>query len=82
MKKKYYTYQMSCSFQMQYTFSQDELVKASEGDENDFEPSDGSLINLQNEMREYLSQKWSVSDVEVDAEFDSLLGVIEGNERI
>ena len=80
MKKKYYTYKMLCSFHMQYTFTEKELVEAGEGDENDFEPSDDSLINIQNEMREHLSQKWSVSDVEVDAEFDSLLGVIEDDE--
>ena len=77
MKKKSYTYRLICSFEMPYSFSEDEVIEADGGDENDLDPTDEVLINLQNELKEHLLEKWSVEKVDVDADFDDLLGIEE-----
>jgi len=77
MKKKSYTYRLICSFEMPYSFSEDEVIEADGGDENDFEPTDDVLINLQNELKLHLLKKWSVEKVDVEADFDDLLGIEE-----
>ncbi len=77
MKKKSYTYRLICSFEMPYSFSEDEVIEAGEGGKNDLEPIDDVLINLQNELKLHLLKKWSVEKVDVDADFDDLLGIEE-----
>jgi len=62
---------------MPYSFSEDEVIEADGGDENDFEPTDDVLINLQNELKLHLLKKWSVEKVDVEADFDDLLGIEE-----
>lgn len=65
---------------MQHTFTEDEVVQSDEGRENDMEPSDEALLALKNEIEEDLCQNWTVDKVDVDAEFDMLLGIMEFDE--
>ena len=77
--EKYYTYRVSVSFNLQYTFKENEVQSAEGegGDENDFEPTDEALIELEKEIEEYLLENYPVDTVEAWAEVDDLLGVNE-----
>ena len=80
MKKKLYTYKVLCSFEMQFTFTEDEVVQDDGGNDGEMEPSDDALIALQEEISEELSQHWIVDKVDAYAEFDNLLGIMDCDE--
>jgi hypothetical protein len=73
--KKFYTYSVSVSFDMQYTFGEDEIQQAEEGGKNDFDPTDKALADLESELKEYLSQNYCIRSIEAFTDFDSLLGI-------
>jgi len=75
--KKHYTYNLSVSFRMQFTFTEDEVKPSEEGGPKDRDPSSRSLENLEKELGEYLGQNYAVDDVEVWGDFDELLGIDE-----
>lgn len=66
---------VNVSFGTQYTFPENEVEPAAEGDEEDREPTEAALSKLEDEIREYLEQMYSVHELEVWADFDSLLEV-------
>ena len=72
---RHYTFNLLCSFRMQFTFTEKEVQPDPDGDEKDFEPTDEALRALEQEVAEHLGQNYAVSDVEVDADSDSLIGV-------
>lgn len=72
---KSYTYSVTCSFQLQYTFTQDEVEQAKEGGDGDFDPSADALEKLAAEIGDCVAEQFTVSEVEAWADFDSLLGV-------
>lgn len=72
---KSYTYQVRCTFTVQFTFSEREIKSAEEGTEGDVDPTQEALDELAAELQEYLSQNYAVSDVQAHADFDDLLGV-------
>jgi hypothetical protein len=74
---KFYTYNVSFSFEMQFTFPASDVEPASEGGKNDFDPTDEALSALEKEVKEYLSENYTIGDIEAFADFDSLLGVTE-----
>lgn len=76
--KKLYTFNVSFSFEMQFTFTSSDVQPAEEGGENDFDPKDEALAALVKEVEEYLAQEYPVNNVEAFADFDSLLGIREG----
>ena len=73
--EKLYTYNVLVSFQMQYTFREDEVEHAEEGDERDLDPTGEAIANLEEELTEYLGQNYAVEKVDAFADF--LLGVVE-----
>ena len=75
--EKYYTYNVSVSFDMQFTFNEKDVQPSDGGDENDFDPSDQALLDLEKELEDYLSQNYSIDEIEAWANFDNLLGVNE-----
>ena len=76
--EKYYTYSVLMSFNMQFTFIGKEVQPSDEGGENDFDPTDQALIDLEKELEDYLSQNYNaIEKVEAYADFDNLLGVEE-----
>jgi hypothetical protein len=72
---KSYTYQVHCTFTVQFTFSERAIKATEEGTEGDVDPTQEALDGLATELQEYLSQNYSVSDVQAHADFDDLLGV-------
>lgn len=72
---KSYTYQVHCTFTVQFTFSEREVKAAEEGTEGDVDPTQEALDGLAAELQECLSQNFSVTDVQAHADFDDLLGV-------
>ena len=76
-KERLYTFDVSFSFSMQFTFTEKEVQPSEEGGENDVDPTDEALAELEQEIKEYLSEQYSVSGFEIFADFDSLLGVEE-----
>lgn len=75
--EKLYTFLVSVSFEMQFTFNEKEIVHAEDGDENSVDPSERALSKLEREVAKYLSQQYPVEKVEAFAEFDNLLGILE-----
>lgn len=72
---RHYTFSVLCSFHMQFTFTEKEVQPDPDGGKKDFEPTDKALRALEEELAECLGQNYVVTDVEVDADSDSLLGV-------
>jgi len=75
--EKSYTFTVSVSFEMEFTFRESEVQPAEEGGENDIDPTDEALADLESELKEYLSQEYPIEKIEAFADFDSLLGVDE-----
>lgn len=76
-----YTYHVHCSFRLQFTFSQDEVVAAEEGKEGDLDPTQAALDGLASDLQECLTENFAVTDVQVHADFDDLLGVIADDDK-
>jgi phage gp36-like protein len=78
-KERFYTYNVSVTFNMQFTFNEKEVQPSSEsgegGDSDEFDPTDKALADLEQEIKEYLSERYPVKDVEAFADSDELLGV-------
>ena len=72
---KHYTFNVSVTFNMQYTFTSSEVQPAEEGGCNDVDPSDEALAALAKEIEEYLSINYPINDIEVFSDFDDLLGI-------
>ena len=77
MAKKLFTYNVSVSFQMPFTFSESEVEPSEEGDDGDMTPTDATLDSLAKEVEECLSENFVIDKVEACADFDDLLGVEE-----
>lgn len=75
--KKFYTFKVSFSFDMQHTFDESEVQPAEEGDEDDLDPTDEALAALAEEIKEHLEKQYMISNIEACADFDTLLGVLE-----
>jgi hypothetical protein len=75
MAKKHFTYNVSISFQMQYTFTESEVEQSDEGDEGDLSPSEEALEALEQEIARHLADRFGeVREIEAWADFDDLLG--------
>lgn len=76
MSKKHFTYNVACSFNMQFTFPESDVEQSDEGDEGNMSPTDLALESLGKEIEECLGEQFGgVTNVEVCADFDDLLGV-------
>lgn len=76
---KHYTFNLTCSFTMQFTFTNQQVQRDADGGDGDVEPTDAALIQLEAEMKEYLQQAYPVADkVEIFADSDDLLGNDDG----
>lgn len=69
-----FNFNVSVSFEMQYTFSADEVQPDYEGNADDYEPSESALAGLTQELEDWLGQMYSVDSVDVNTESDQFLG--------
>jgi hypothetical protein len=72
---KHYTFNVVCSFTMQFTFTEYEVQPGSDGSESDVVPLDSELTKIEVELRNLLSQHYSVGEVDLYAGSDALLGI-------
>jgi len=75
--EKHYTYMVTVTFDMQFTFAEDEVEPTDGGDTGDFDPTEDALRALEKELEECIGNCCSVSKIEAYADCDSLLGVDE-----
>ena len=69
-----YTFTVACTFCMQYTFREDEVQPDEGGGAEDFEPTDETLLSLEQEIKEKLQDIWGgVTDVDASADSESLI---------
>lgn len=73
----HYTFRVHVYFEIQYTFTGAEVQHECGGAPSDVEPTEKALADLQNEMQEYVGGNYSVDELEVDADSDDLLGIID-----
>jgi hypothetical protein len=76
-RKKIYTYDVMCSFSLQYSFTESEVEPDPEGGKGDFIPTDEAIHNLEKELTEAIGFNYCVSNFQVDVESDQLLGTSE-----
>ncbi|MEP7282789.1 MAG: hypothetical protein ABI696_12485 [Rubrivivax sp.] len=69
-----YTYNVTCSFTVQYTFTENEVEQAVEGGEGDLDPTSVALAEMAAEVRDCLADRFGIVEVEAWADFDELLG--------
>ena len=75
--ERFHTFIVSFDFKMQYTFTEKNVQPSEEGGEDNIDPTDKALAELEQEITEYLSYNYVVSEVRAYADFDSLLGTDE-----
>lgn len=75
-RKKIYTYNVICSFNVQYSFTESEVEPDPEGDKGDFIPTDEAIRNLEKVLTEAIGLNFSVTNLQADVESDQLLGII------
>jgi len=73
--KKIYTFNVICSFNLQYSFSETEVEPDPEGGKGDFIPTDEAIENLEKELTEAIENNYPITDFQVDVDSDQLLGV-------
>jgi hypothetical protein len=75
---KHFTFNIRCVFEMQFTWpaSQVEDAAGMDGreDDSEAEPTGDALVALENELHEYLSQRYPVSKVRIPENKLLLLG--------
>jgi hypothetical protein len=75
--ERYHTFTVSVDFKIQFTFTEKDVELSEEGGEDNIDPTDKALAELEQEITEYLSNNYVVSGVNAYADFDSLLGTDE-----
>ena len=75
--KPIYTYLVTCSFRLQYSFGDSEVEQDPEGAAGDLQPTDKALRVLEKDLTETLRQDYCVTDLQVEAESDQLLGTVK-----
>ena len=75
--ERFHTFNVSFDFKMQFTFTDKDVQSSEEGGEDNIDPTDKALAELEQEITEFLSYNYVVSEVRAYADFDSLLGTDE-----
>jgi hypothetical protein len=73
--EKVYTYRVLCSFTIQYSFPESEVIPDPEGRKGAFIPTDKAVCQLEEDLIEIIGYNYSVSDLVADVESDDLLGI-------
>jgi len=72
-----YTFEVTCTFRLQYSFKDAEVEPKAGGAEGDLVPTDGAIRALANEIEETLGYRHQVTDLKVEMDSNDLLGVAE-----
>ena len=74
---KNHTFRVSCSFAIQYTFTEDEVMADPEGLEGDLIPTEPALASLQADLAALIGEAFPISSVIIETDSDNLLGTVE-----
>lgn len=74
---KIYTYDVTCSFDLEYSFTESEIIQDPEGGEGDFIPTDEAINDLENRLKEVIGNDFYISNLQADVESEQLLGIAE-----
>ncbi len=74
-----YTFKVFCSFEMEYTFAEDEVERDLNVRPEDADPTDAALLALASELEEHLSQLYPVISIAASADSASLIAVSESD---
>lgn len=78
MAKKQFTYMVSVSFEMRFSFPESDVEQSDEGAEGEMDPTDKALVALEQEIAERLGEHFQgVKNVEAWTDCDDLLGIDE-----
>jgi len=80
--KKIYTFRVQCSFELEYSFTEDEVERDPGGSEEDFNPKEDAILTLEKNLREALEANYHVTSLEAYAESDELIGISDGEGKI
>ena len=80
--QKIYTFRVQCSFELQYSFTEDEVEPDPGGSEEDFNPKDEAILALENDLREALGANYLVTSLKAHAESDEIIGISDGEGNI
>lgn len=73
----HYTFRVTCTATLQFTFTDAEVQPVMEGDPADVEPMPDTLQRLKQELADYLGSDYAIDAVEVHAEAVDLIGRVE-----
>ncbi len=74
---KTHTFRVTCSFVIQHSFTEAEVMVDPEGREGDIVPTESALTDLQSEIEASLGEDYAISTLIVETESDDLLGTAE-----
>lgn len=69
-----YTFNVQCSFDVQYTFNESEIESDPDGEEGSVRPTEAALQALEGELYNALHQNHAVDKVMAWADSDSAIG--------
>jgi hypothetical protein len=75
LSNRKYTFNVNCSFEVQFSFAASEVEQDPEGAEGDLCPTESALQALSDELRQTLGENYVVDKVEAVADFDDLMGI-------
>lgn len=76
-KAAIYVFNVGCSFGVEKTFSADEVEQDPDGNEGDVQPTDKALDSYRDELENYLSCDYMISNLTTSADSLSLLAIEE-----
>jgi|SRR5579859_5212301 len=70
-----YTFRVLVSFEMQHTFTGNQVHSDAEGGENDLEPTDVAMLKLEEELEEYIRRLYGINKFEAYTDSEWLIGI-------
>lgn len=70
---KSHTFRVTCSFAIQYSFTEAEVMTDPEGHEDEIVPTERALAILQAEIEAALGENYAISSLTVETESDDLI---------
>ena len=72
MGVKHYTFDVYCTFRMQFTFTESEVEPDADSGDGAVEPTDEAIKALELELQDYLGQNYLVEEIEASSDSDAI----------
>jgi hypothetical protein len=80
MNRTLYTFNVQCSFDVQYTFKESEVEPDPEGEEGAVQPTEVALRVLEGDLLAALHYNYAVDEVQASADSDRALGTFSDDD--